>query len=100
MSEKEMVGKIEDTIYWLYQNRAEEGIQMVVSWLTMFQSFLGDCESVKNPEIRSFGILMIRELLEAYQAHDVIGMADCMAEKSILFVKAYFQNLKVEGSEG
>ncbi|MFR4352665.1 MAG: hypothetical protein ACLT3H_13525 [Roseburia sp.] len=95
-----MVAKLEDTIYLLYQNRVREAIEMVAEWLTVFQNLLGDCECVKNPEIRKFGVFMMRELLDAYQAYDVIAMADCMTEKSVLFMKVYFRDMSVEESEG
>ena len=100
MNEEEMIQKIQDTICLLYQNQAREAIDRMTDWLDVFQSFLENCGEAQNMEIKNFGILMMRELLEAYQSHDVIAMGDCMTEKAMLFVKAYFQEANMEGIEG
>ena len=39
-----------------------------------------------------FAVLMLRELLENYQNQDMIGIADCLLEKAVLFMQFYFQN--------
>lgn len=39
----------------------------------------------------NFALLMLRELLENYQSQDMIGMADCLLEKAVLFTQFYFQ---------
>lgn len=96
MREKEMVAKLENTIYLLYQNRAREAMEQVAEWLTVFQGLLGDGADTKHSELVRFGVVMVRELLEAYQTCDMMAMADCMAEKAVLFVQAYFPELCTE----
>lgn len=42
-------------------------------------------EQMKN--CGNFTLLMMREILEAYQCQDIMGMADCLMEKATLFVQ-------------
>ena len=39
----------------------------------------------------AFSVAMMRELMEAYQNSDVMGVADCLMEKAALFIPFYFQ---------
>lgn len=97
MNEREIMEQIEDTICLLYQNQAQEAIERMTEWLGVFQGYLENCGETQDVELQNFGILMMRELMEAYQSRDVIAMGDCMAEKALLFVKAYAQKMHGEG---
>ena len=37
-----------------------------------------------------FAVVMIQELLKAYEKQDMYGMADCLMEKAVLFVLFYY----------
>ena len=91
-----MMEKIEGTIYLLYQNREAEGMTAVKEWLRVFQELLSDSEHIQDGEVKRFGILMLRELLDAYRNRDIMEMADCLEEKSSLFIQAYFQEIKTK----
>lgn len=91
MDEKILLGKINETSYMLYQNREQEGIAAVVELLLQFQDMIQNQSESQMAEGGAFALMMLRELLEAYQSQDILGMADCLMEKSVLFVQFYFQ---------
>jgi replicative DNA helicase len=91
MDEKILLGKINETSYMLYQNREQEGIAAVAELLLQFQNMIKKQSESQMAEGGAFALMMLRELLEAYQSQDILGMADCLMEKSVLFVQFYFQ---------
>lgn len=91
MDENTLLEKINGTGYMLYQNREQEGIVAVAELLLLFQDMIKDQTKSQMEEGGAFAVLMLRELLEAYQSQDILGMADCLIEKSVLFVQFYFQ---------
>ncbi len=91
MDEKTLLGKINEASYMLYQNREQEGIAAVAELLVQFQDMIKNQSESQMAEGGAFALMMLRELLEAYQSQDVLGVADCLMEKSILFVQFYFQ---------
>ena len=40
--------------------------------------------------VGNFAVVMIQELLKAYEKQDMYGMADCLMEKAVLFVSFYY----------
>ena len=95
MDENTLLEKINETGYMLYQNREQEGIAAVAELFPLFQNMTkNQTESQMaegGAEGGAFALVMLRELLEAYQSQDILGMADCLIEKSVLFVQFYFQ---------
>lgn len=92
MNEKTLLEKINETGYMLYQNREQEGIAAVAELLPVFQNMIKNQTESQMAEGGSFALMMLRELLEAYQSQDILGMADCLMEKAVLFVRFCYQN--------
>ncbi len=90
MDENTLLEKINETGYMLYQNREQEGIAAVAELLPVFQNMIKDQIESQMAEGGAFALVMLRELLEAYQSQDILGMADCLMEKAVLFVQFYF----------
>ncbi len=91
MDENTLLEKINETGYMLYQNREQEGIAAVAELLPVFQSMIKNQTQSQIAESGAFALMMLRELLETYQSQDILGMADCLIEKSVLFVQFYFR---------
>lgn len=91
MDENTLLEKINETGYMLYQNREQEGIAAVAELLSVFQNMIKNQTESQMAEGGAFALVMLRELLEAYQSQDILGMADCLMEKSVLFVQFYFR---------
>lgn len=91
MDENTLLEKINETGYMLYQNREQEGIAAVAELLSLFQNMIKNQTESQMAEGGAFALVMLRELLEAYQSQDILGMADCLMEKSVLFVQFYFR---------
>lgn len=87
MNHNIVLDKIKDTACLLYQNKEKEGIEAVAELLQLFQQLLQSLTEKQMNSCGNFAILMLRELLESYQRQDVLGMADCLMEKSMLFVQ-------------
>lgn len=92
MDENTLLEKINETGYMLYQNREQEGIAAVAELLSVFQSMIKNQTESQTEESGAFALMMLRELLEAYQSQDILGMADCLMEKAVLFVRFCYQN--------
>lgn len=90
MDENTLLEKINESGYMLYQNREQEGIVAVAELLSLFQNMIKNQTESQIAESGAFAVLMLRELLEAYQSQDILGMADCLMGKSVLFVQFYF----------
>lgn len=91
MDENTLLEKINETGYMLYQNREQEGIAAVAELLSVFQNMIKNQTESQMAEGGAFALVMLRGLLEAYQSQDILGMADCLMEKSVLFVQFYFR---------
>ena len=91
MDENTLLEKINETGYMLYQNREQEGIAAVAELLPVFQSMIKNQTQSQIAESGAFALMMLRELLETYQSQDILGMADCLIEKSVRFVQFYFR---------
>ena len=92
MDENVLQDKISEAVLLLYQNKEQEAMQQVKELIVMFQNMIQNQTIEHMEEIGNFAILMQRELLENYQSLDMIGIADCLTEKAVLFMKFYFQN--------
>ena len=79
--------KIKETAELLYQNREQEGITAVAGLLQIFQTEISRLSEEHMKNCGNFALLMLRELLENYQNQDMLGMADCLMGKSLLFVQ-------------
>lgn len=91
MDENILQQKIDETVIALYQNREQEAMQQVKELLLIFQNMIQNQTSEQVQAAGSFALLMLRELLESYQNQDMIGMADCLLGKAVLFTQFYFQ---------
>lgn len=91
MDENILQQKIDETVIALYQNREQEAMQQAKELLLIFQNMIQNQTSEQVQAAGNFALLMLRELLENYQSKDMIGMADCLLEKAVLFTQFYFQ---------
>ena len=91
MDENILQQKIDETVIALYQNREQEAMQQAKELLPIFQNMIQNQTSEQVQAAGNFALLMLRELLENYQSQDMIGMADCLLEKAVLFTQFYFQ---------
>ncbi len=91
MDENVLQKKISETVIALYQNREQEAMQQVKELLLIFQNMIQNQTSEQVQAAGNFALLMLRELLESYQNQDMIGMADCLLGKAVLFTQFYFQ---------
>lgn len=91
MDENVLQKKISETVITLYQNREQEAMQQVKELLLIFQNMIQNQTSEQVQAAGNFALLMLRELLESYQNQDMIGMADCLLGKAVLFTQFYFQ---------
>ncbi len=91
MKENDVINKIQETAELLYQNHEQEGIAAVAELLVLFQSMLQNLTQEQTDSCGKFALLMLKELVEAYQHQDVLGMADCLMEKSVIFVQFVYQ---------
>lgn len=92
MNEKELLREMEETSRMLYQNKEHEAMKKVTELLGIFQNMVSNQTQEQLALGGNFALVMLRELLEAYQNLDMLGMADCLMEKATLFVQFYFQN--------
>lgn len=91
MNKEELLNRVNQTACKLYQNQERDGITEVGQLLSVFQSMIQNMSEQQMDECGDFAVVMLRELLESYKCQDVLGMADCLMKKSILFVQYYFQ---------
>lgn len=82
-----LMEQIESTAVLLYQNKEKEGIVEVAKLIRQFQSVLQNMTQMQLENCGRFALLMLKNLIENYENQDMIGMADCLLEKSMLFVQ-------------
>ena len=82
-----LLGQIENTAVLLYQNKENEGMTAVAQLIGQFQSMLQNMTQIQLENGGNFALMMMKELIENYDNQDIIGMADCLMEKSRLFVQ-------------
>jgi hypothetical protein len=83
----ELLDEIDATANILYQNKVQEGMKNVAKLLSVLGDLINHHTEEQNTEVGQFAVMMLKELLEAYQNSDVIGMADCLKEKSALYAQ-------------
>ena len=92
MEEHFLLDTINETASLLYQNKEKEGILEVGKLLKKFQNMIQSMTEKQICEVGEIALIMLKELLEAYTSQDMLGMADCLMQKAILFVQFYYQN--------
>ena len=94
MNRTELQQKIKTAYYLLYQNKEQEAVQQVKELLGIFQNMLQQQTKEQMELSGKIALIMQQELLENFQNVDMLGMADCLKEKAVLFTEFYFQNKK------
>lgn len=92
MTEAELCEQTEDTIRCLYQNREQEGFTQVGALLPVYQKILQELLQKQGEEQALKHLVMLKELVGAYQVKDILGMADCMSEGAFAIIRSYYQN--------
>lgn len=87
MDKIELTERIKNTSRLLYQNREHEGLESVAKLLSEFQNMIQQLTDEQLKSGGQFALLMMKELLDGYHSQDMLGMADCLMEKSLLFVQ-------------
>lgn len=76
----------------LYQNREQEGIQLVWHLLGEMQTIVDSLlkERIEN-DLQTYNCIsgLFRELYQAFQQKDMLGMADCLQEFALLITEIY-----------
>lgn len=91
MNQEMILAEMENAIILLYQNKEKEGMDAVVQLLECFSQIAETVEGVQADKVKKFAFVVMKELIEAYQAGDVLAMADCLLEKGSVLVQAYFE---------
>lgn len=91
MNEKEILDEIDKAVYLLCQNKEVKAIETVGNLLGVFRMMMELQTEQQIAEGGMFALLMVRELLEAYQEQDMLGMADCLMEKAVIWTQFFFQ---------
>lgn len=92
MNKTELQQKIMVACHLLYQNKEQEAVQQVRELLVIFQDMIQQQTKEQLELSGNFALIMQQELLENFQHMDMLGIADCLQEKAILFIEFYFQN--------
>lgn len=93
MSEAEMMQYVEETARVLYQNKECEALERMKNLLEVLQEMVKKQSKAQLQAAGEFSIVMLRELMEAYQNNDMLALADCLMEKVTLFIPFYFQKM-------
>lgn len=88
MQKEEVVGKIDEAVELLYQNKEKQAIQKVADLLPVFYEMIEKMISLEmDGALQS--IHMMKELMENYDHFDMIGMADCLLSNAYDLVQMY-----------
>lgn len=79
MGETELKAEIERIIPLLYQNKGQAALEEVKALLAFFQEKMRNITTITE-ERKTFIVMSFKILLEAYQSHDMLAMADCLQE--------------------
>lgn len=91
MNQTELMQSVSDTAKMLYQNREHDGLEQAEIIIKVLQQLVENQSEEQIQAAGAFSVAMMRELMEAYQNSDVMGVADCLMEKATLFIPFYFQ---------
>lgn len=86
MGLEQMKAKIDQTSILLYQNKEHEAIDEINGLLVAIQEILANTRTL-DEQVSLFAINAMREFLEAYQSADMLGMADCLQGKILLWIE-------------
>lgn len=78
MKEEQLMEKTKEAICCLYQNREHEAIAHVAELLPLYQRQIQDLLTEGENEQAIVLLNAVKELVENYQAQDMLGMADCL----------------------
>jgi len=87
--------QIDDVSIALYQNREKDALEAIPEILQTLNAVIQRLEQTAmgaNEQIKSYILLMYKELYEAYTQKDMLGIADCMQEKVLLVLELYKTN--------
>lgn len=90
MNKEELLAEIDAVCMMLYQNNEHVAIGRVSELLNIFQDMIQTLSQEQLQLVGNFAVVMIQELLKAYEKQDMYGMADCLMEKAVLFVLFYY----------
>ncbi len=90
MNKEELLTEIDSVCVMLYQNNEHTAIEYVSDLLNIFQNMMQTLSQQQLQLVGNFAVVMIQELLKAYEKQDMYGMADCLMEKATLFVSFYY----------
>ena len=91
MNQTELMQSVSDTAKMLYQNREHDGLEQAEIIIKVLQQLVEKQSGEQMQAAGAFSVAMMRELMEAYQNSDVMGVADCLMQKAALFIPFYFQ---------
>ena len=87
MGKNIILDQIENTVNLLYQNKEKDGIAEVTKLISQFQNIIQNMTESQLDSVGNFSLLMMRDLVAISEKQDVLGMADCLAEKAMIFVQ-------------
>ena len=90
MNKEELLAEIDAVCMMLYQNNEHVAIGRISELLNIFQDMIQTLSQDQLQLVGNFAVVMIQELLKAYEKQDMYGMADCLMEKAVLFVSFYY----------
>ena len=90
MNKEELLAEIDAVCMMLYQNNEHAAIGRVSELLNILQDMIQTLSQEQLQLVGNFAVVMIQELLKAYEKQDMYGMADCLMEKAVLFVLFYY----------
>ena len=90
MNKEELLAEIDAVCMMLYQNNEHAAIGRVSELLNILQDMIQTLSQEQLQLVGNFAVVMIQELLQAYEKQDMYGMADCLMEKAVLFVLFYY----------
>ena len=85
MNKEELLAEIDAVCMMLYQNNEHVAIGRISELLNIFQDMIQTLSQDQLQLVGNFAVVMIQELLKAYEKQDMYGM-----EKAVLFVSFYY----------
>lgn len=98
MNQTELMQSVSDTAKMLYQNREHDGLEQAEIIIKVLQQLVEKQSGEQMQAAGAFSVAMMRELMEAYQNSDVMGVADCLMEKQRYLSRSIFRKMiRAEG---
>lgn len=89
MDGKELLTATEEAIYCLYQNKEHEAVAQMAELLPVYQQMVQEMLMQRNDTSAMIYLNMLKELVESYQAQDMLGMADCLGQYAVRMIEHY-----------